>query len=65
MQGAGGPGFKSNVPAVLEQLQLQRCADTLIGNSFVRGTSGGEKRRVAIGEALVRANCKFHCDTTP
>ena len=33
---------------VLSQLGLNHCADTLIGSEFVKGISGGEKRRVSI-----------------
>ena len=33
---------------VLSQLGLRHCADTLIGSEFVRGISGGERRRVSI-----------------
>jgi len=34
---------------VMAQLGLRHCADTLIGSEFVKGISGGEKRRVSIG----------------
>src|SRR5271169_5824259 len=33
---------------VLAQLGLRHCADTLIGTEFVKGISGGERRRVSI-----------------
>lgn len=33
---------------VLSQLGLRHCADTLVGSEFVKGISGGEKRRVSI-----------------
>jgi ABC-type multidrug transport system ATPase subunit len=33
---------------VLAQLGLRHCADTLVGSEFVKGISGGEKRRVSI-----------------
>jgi ABC-type glutathione transport system ATPase component len=32
---------------------LQACADTIVGSVFVRGISGGQKKRVTIGEALL------------
>jgi ABC-type multidrug transport system ATPase subunit len=35
--------------AVLAQLGLRHCADTLIGTDFTKGISGGERRRVSIG----------------
>lgn len=42
------------VDDVLNILKLQRAADTVVGNEFIRGVSGGEKRRLTIGEMLVR-----------
>jgi ABC-type multidrug transport system ATPase subunit len=33
---------------VLAQLGLRHCADTLVGSEFVKGISGGEKRRVSV-----------------
>jgi ABC-type multidrug transport system ATPase subunit len=38
---------------VLAMLGLARCADTVIGNDVLKGVSGGEKRRVTLGEMLV------------
>ncbi|RLN64814.1 hypothetical protein BBJ28_00021953, partial [Nothophytophthora sp. Chile5] len=35
---------------VVEQLGLQTCRDTNIGNALRRGVSGGERRRVTTGE---------------
>jgi len=34
---------------ILTHLGLRHCADTIIGSEFVKGISGGEKRRVSIG----------------
>lgn len=39
--------------AVLAQLGLQRCGDTIIGNQFLRGVSGGERKRVCIGQEIL------------
>ncbi|KAI5062107.1 hypothetical protein GOP47_0022646 [Adiantum capillus-veneris] len=39
--------------AVLAQLGLVRCADTIIGNQFLRGVSGGERKRVCIGQEIL------------
>ena len=39
--------------AVMHQLSLKDCADTLIGSEFVKGVSGGEKRRVSIGVQIL------------
>ena len=41
------------VDELIESLGLTSCADTLIGSELVRGISGGEKKRVAIGVELV------------
>lgn len=41
------------VDTVLDVLRLRRCENTVVGNEFVRGVSGGEKRRLTIGEMLV------------
>ncbi|KAI4378514.1 hypothetical protein MLD38_015982 [Melastoma candidum] len=34
---------------VIHDLGLDRCQDTMIGGQFVRGVSGGERKRVCIG----------------
>jgi hypothetical protein len=34
----------------LSTLGLQHCGDTLVGDAMLRGVSGGEKRRVTVGE---------------
>ena len=41
------------VDHVIDELDLQSCANTLIGTDFVRGVSGGEKKRTSIGMELV------------
>ncbi|XP_027350659.1 ABC transporter G family member 22 isoform X2 [Abrus precatorius] len=38
---------------VIEELGLERCQDTMIGGSFVRGVSGGERKRVCIGNEII------------
>jgi ABC-type multidrug transport system ATPase subunit len=38
---------------VLAKLGLRHCADTLIGSEFVKGISGGEKRRVSIAVQIL------------
>ncbi|XP_076805159.1 broad substrate specificity ATP-binding cassette transporter ABCG2-like isoform X2 [Clavelina lepadiformis] len=44
---------KEKVDHVINQLGLQACADTLVGNEFVRGVSGGERKRVNIGMEMI------------
>ncbi len=41
------------VNRILRDLSLEKCADTQIGTYFIRGVSGGEKRRACIGMELV------------
>nr|XP_043638068.1 ABC transporter G family member 22-like isoform X2 [Erigeron canadensis] len=38
---------------VICELGLERCQDSMIGNSFVRGISGGERKRVSIGNEII------------
>ncbi|XP_020694400.1 ABC transporter G family member 22 isoform X2 [Dendrobium catenatum] len=38
---------------VIHELGLDRCQDTMIGGSFVRGVSGGERKRVCIGSEII------------
>jgi ABC-type multidrug transport system ATPase subunit len=48
----------AKVDNVIKLLGLQNCQNTLVGDEMVRGISGGEKKRVTIGEALVsNARC--------
>lgn len=44
---------KKRVEAVLELLQLEKVADTPVGDELTRGLSGGEKKRVNIGIEMV------------
>jgi ABC-type multidrug transport system ATPase subunit len=41
------------VSGMIEELGLGSCCDTIIGGTFRKGISGGEKRRVSIGLELV------------
>ncbi|KAK0385457.1 hypothetical protein NLU13_7933 [Sarocladium strictum] len=41
------------VERVIEELGLQKCANTRIGDSRKRGCSGGERRRVSVGVQLL------------
>ncbi|KAL6585518.1 ABC transporter G member 22 [Orobanche minor] len=38
---------------VIYELALDSCQDTMIGGSFVRGVSGGERKRVCIGSEII------------
>ncbi|KAJ6852276.1 ABC transporter G family member 22 [Iris pallida] len=38
---------------VIYELGLERCQDTMVGGSYVRGVSGGERKRVCIGNEII------------
>nr|XP_020856962.1 ATP-binding cassette sub-family G member 8 isoform X2 [Phascolarctos cinereus] len=44
---------KKRVEEVIAELRLRQCANTRVGNEYVRGVSGGERRRVSIGVQLL------------
>jgi ABC-type multidrug transport system ATPase subunit len=44
---------RNRVDDVLTLLHLHNCADTVVGNDLLRGVSGGEKKRVTVGEGLM------------
>ncbi len=49
--------------SVINVLGLNKCRDTIVGNNTMRGISGGEKRRVTLGEMLMSpTKCKL-CDS--
>lgn len=37
------------VDSMIVSLGLTKCADTYVGNSLIRGLSGGEKKRTSVG----------------
>ncbi|CAL9778395.1 unnamed protein product [Musa acuminata subsp. burmannicoides] len=39
--------------AVMVELALTKCADTAVGGPFIRGISGGERKRVSIGHEML------------
>ena len=41
------------VNGIIADLKLEKVADNLIGNKMTRGLSGGEKKRVSIGNELI------------
>ena len=41
------------VDDIVTLLSLKNCEKTIIGNDLVRGVSGGEKKRVTVGEGLL------------
>ncbi|KAK9079278.1 hypothetical protein SSX86_000949 [Deinandra increscens subsp. villosa] len=44
---------RARVEALIDQLGLQNCAKTIIGDEGHRGVSGGERRRVSIGIDII------------
>ncbi|CAG8492709.1 17935_t:CDS:2 [Acaulospora morrowiae] len=44
---------QARVQAIIEEFGLERVADSKIGTVFVRGVSGGEKRRCAIASQII------------
>lgn len=48
------------VTRLLTTLGLDHVADTIVGDENVRGISGGQKRRVTVGEML-SPHCSFAC----
>ncbi|KAJ0392445.1 hypothetical protein ATCC90586_000008 [Pythium insidiosum] len=43
-------------------LGLTNCSDTVVGDALLRGVSGGERKRVTVGEMLVGGQSLFLCD---
>ncbi|KAK9054262.1 hypothetical protein SSX86_025340 [Deinandra increscens subsp. villosa] len=39
--------------SVIAEVGLGKCADTIIGNTFIRGVSGGERKRVSIAHEML------------
>ncbi|KAI8778904.1 ATP-binding cassette sub-family G member 2, partial [Biomphalaria glabrata] len=44
---------KERINKVIKELGLEKCADTKVGNDFIRGVSGGERKRCNIGMELI------------
>ncbi|KAG0451615.1 hypothetical protein HPP92_026133 [Vanilla planifolia] len=47
---------------ILKLLGLEDCADTIVGDEMRRGISGGQRKRVTIGEMLVSLARSFFLD---
>ena len=45
--------LEKRVERLIEDLMLESCKDTIVGNSLSRGVSGGQAKRVNIGISLV------------
>jgi ATP-binding cassette subfamily G (WHITE) protein 2 len=44
---------RERVIEIIRDLGLESCADTRMGTEFLRGVSGGERKRTCIGMELV------------
>lgn len=44
---------QERVTKVIQDLGLESCADTRVGTEFLRGISGGERKRACIGMELI------------
>ncbi|KAJ5177141.1 uncharacterized protein N7482_003018 [Penicillium canariense] len=52
--GVSKPEFKEKVTnMLLRMFNIEHTASTVIGNQFIRGVSGGERRRVSIAEMMI------------
>ncbi len=50
------------VDELIEELWLQSCWKTKIGNFMIKGCSGGERKRVSIGVELISNPHVIFCD---
>ncbi|XP_072046272.1 broad substrate specificity ATP-binding cassette transporter ABCG2-like [Amphiura filiformis] len=51
---------QQRVEDVIEELGLEECANTKIGNEWIQGVSGGEKRRTSVGiELMIKPGILF------
>ena len=46
-----GTGVKTEL--IIRLLGIHNCVDTVVGNAYLRGVSGGERKRVTSAEMLV------------
>ncbi|CAA2968961.1 ABC transporter G family member 9 [Olea europaea subsp. europaea] len=51
--GISGKEKVNHAEAVISQLGLSRCRDSIIGGPLLRGVSGGERKRVSIGQEML------------
>ena len=45
--------IETKVQDMIKKLNLENCKNTKIGNNFIRGVSGGERKRTSIGVELI------------
>jgi ABC-type multidrug transport system ATPase subunit len=47
------PNKVQKVNDLIKELKLEKCKNTLIGNEYIKGVSGGERKRTSIGVELI------------
>lgn len=58
-------GFQETVLAMLlKMLNIEHTEKTVVGNAFVRGVSGGERKRVSIAEMMTTRACLLSWDNS-
>lgn len=53
---------KKMVDGIIASLALERCQNNLVGGVHIRGVSGGERKRVCIGNELITNPPLFFLD---
>lgn len=55
---------KSVIDMLLKMFNIEHTRHTVVGGPFVRGVSGGERKRVSIAEMLITSGCVFSWDNS-
>jgi ATP-binding cassette subfamily G (WHITE) protein 2 (SNQ2) len=55
--GSGSEHVSETLDVVTKALGIAHTRQTLVGNEFVRGVSGGERKRVSLGEIMAAQVC--------
>eukprot|EP00420_Gonyaulax_spinifera_P020672 CAMPEP_0197910074 /NCGR_PEP_ID=MMETSP1439-20131203/70204_1 /TAXON_ID=66791 /ORGANISM="Gonyaulax spinifera, Strain CCMP409" /LENGTH=619 /DNA_ID=CAMNT_0043531693 /DNA_START=30 /DNA_END=1889 /DNA_ORIENTATION=- len=53
LQGVSKESMKPVLDDMIQSLGLAKCADTMVGDALIKGISGGERKRTAIGAELI------------
>lgn len=65
LPGMSGQGFDARTQEMLlRMLNISHVSDTLVGDEFVRGVSGGERKRVSIAE-MMSTRARLQCWDNP